>query len=102
MRFYLKPGAADVGAQHTMASRQSMMMGAMPEADLSGYRAHSAQGAQYGGPYAALYGSAALSKCPSGCCQSNLLYMSTHNLIISQFSLFLVGVYDSFKPLCLM
>lgn len=60
MEFFLKTGAADVGAQHALASRQSMM-GATQEADLSGYRAQSAQGAQYGGPYAAVYGSTALT-----------------------------------------
>jgi len=49
-----------VSSQHAMASRQSMM-GTTQEADLSGYRTHSAQGTQYGGPYAAVYGSTALS-----------------------------------------
>ncbi|ONK63274.1 uncharacterized protein A4U43_C07F13270 [Asparagus officinalis] len=37
------------------------MMCATQEADLSGYRAHSAQGTQYGGPYAGVYGPTALS-----------------------------------------
>jgi len=60
MLFLLKPGAGDVSSQHAMASRQ-LMMGATQEADLSGYKPHSPQGAQYGGPYAAVYGSTALS-----------------------------------------
>lgn len=51
----------EMGAQHAMASRQASMMGIAQESDVTGYRTHPAQAAQYGGPYASVYGSAALS-----------------------------------------
>ncbi|ESW25551.1 hypothetical protein PHAVU_003G045700 [Phaseolus vulgaris] len=53
-------GGHDVG-QHSVASRHSTILGGSQEVDVSGYRAHTSTGAQYGGQYSSVYGSVALS-----------------------------------------
>lgn len=54
-------GGPDGGAQMSLASRHSSILGSSQEADVGGYRALPSVSAHYGGQYSSIYGTAALS-----------------------------------------
>lgn len=54
-------GGADGGAQMSLSSRHSSILGSSQEAEAGGYRALPSVSAHYGGQYSSIYGSTALS-----------------------------------------
>ncbi|KAK8534602.1 hypothetical protein V6N13_080942 [Hibiscus sabdariffa] len=54
-------GGPDGGAQMSLSSRHSSILGSSQDAEVGGYRGHPSVSAHYGGQYSSIYGTAALS-----------------------------------------
>lgn len=71
-------GVPEGSSQVSLSSRHSSMLGTSQEADVGGYRGHTAAAPHYGGQYSSVYSSATLSGAQQVSDFNCIVYVSFH------------------------